>query len=91
MMVDVPEASVSEYMRRRDEAADFKCKGGMMDCDGNRREYAKEQYKTFLQRNEGVLSGTVGDCKVEGACTEDSVAASMNEVEGRSSQERLQR
>lgn len=38
-------------MARRDEAADFKCKGGMMDCDGDRRQFAKNQWKQFLARD----------------------------------------
>lgn len=37
-------------MTRRDEAADFKCKGGMFDCDSDRRDYAKAQWKRFLAR-----------------------------------------
>jgi len=34
----------------RDEAMANKCPGGMMDCDGDRREYAKEQYKNFEKK-----------------------------------------
>ena len=44
----------------RDEAADFKCKGGMMDCDGDRREFAKNQTKNFLARGKGMVLGSGG-------------------------------
>ena len=42
--------SVSASLAARDAAADFKCKGGMMDCDGDRREFAKNQWRSFLAR-----------------------------------------
>lgn len=86
MVVDVPEASVSEYLRRRDEAADFKCKGGMMDCDGNRREYAKEQYNNFLQKSQGKLRGTLNHLPVKESCNEDIRTTSTDECNVQSSQ-----
>lgn len=43
-------STFKEAMTRRDEAADFKCKGGMFDCDSDRRQYAKDQWKRFLAR-----------------------------------------
>jgi len=79
IVVDVPEASVTEYLRRRDEAADFKCKGGMMDCDGNRRDYAKEQYNNFLRKSQGKLRGTLDRLPVEENCEEDIRIASTDE------------
>jgi len=35
----------------------FKCKGGMMDCDGDRREFAKKQYENFKKRMDEGGSG----------------------------------
>lgn len=88
MVVDVPEASVSEYLRRRDEAADFKCKGGMMDCDGNRREYAKQQYNNYLQKSQGKLRSTLDRLPVEENCKEDIRTASTDECSVQLSQDR---
>lgn len=52
--VDLSFASpeVRQKLIERDESMDFKCKGGMFDCDGDRREYAKNQYKNFVNRME---------------------------------------
>jgi hypothetical protein len=40
---------------------DFKCKGGMFDCDSDRRAYAKKQWQSFLARDgkkkEGAAAG----------------------------------
>ena len=52
----------------RDEAADFKCKGGMMDCDGDRREFAKKQTANFLARGKGIVLGD-GSSGSEAAAT----------------------
>lgn len=41
--------TVAEGLKARDEAMAFKCTGGMFDCDGDRREYAKKQYKDWLE------------------------------------------
>lgn len=30
---------------------EFKCKAGMMDCDGDRRAFAKKQWAEFLERD----------------------------------------
>jgi hypothetical protein len=42
-----------EGLRRRDEAMQFKCRGGMMDCDGDRREYARKQTANFVAKASG--------------------------------------
>ena len=48
-------------LKARDEAMDFKCKGGMFDCDSDRRAYAKQQWQSFLARDgkkkEGAAAG----------------------------------
>jgi hypothetical protein len=49
-------------MRRRDEAMQFKCKGGMMDCDGDRREYARKQADNFVAKATGAPGADVS-CK----------------------------
>ena len=36
------------YMDARDEAMTNKCPGGMFDCDGDRRDYAKAQFQDWL-------------------------------------------
>jgi hypothetical protein len=51
-----------EGMRRRDEAMQFKCKGGMMDCDGDRREYARKQGDNFVAKATGAPGADVS-CK----------------------------
>ncbi len=45
--------SAVEGLQRRDEAMSFKCKGGMMDCDGDRRDYARNQWKNFTAKADG--------------------------------------
>ncbi|KAI8463803.1 MAG: hypothetical protein J3K34DRAFT_462252 [Monoraphidium minutum] len=40
--------SVQAYMASRDEAMRNRCPGGMFDCDGDRRDYAKKQWQEFL-------------------------------------------
>jgi hypothetical protein len=49
----VVDPQVLKSLQARDEAANFKCKGGMMDCDGDRRAFAKKQYQDFLKRRAG--------------------------------------
>jgi hypothetical protein len=49
-------------LARRDEAMQFKCKGGMMDCDGDRREYAKKQGESLAKRAAGELENDAA-CK----------------------------
>lgn len=48
-------------MEARDEAMDFKCKGGMMDCDGDRREFAKAQWDNYQKRMLGQEEGEAED------------------------------
>lgn len=31
------------------------CTGGMFDCDSDRRDFAKNQYKEFVKRNGGIV------------------------------------
>ncbi|PRW58090.1 hypothetical protein C2E21_3103 [Chlorella sorokiniana] len=42
-------SSVKESLEARDEAAEMKCVQ-MFDCDGDRREYAKQQWADFVAR-----------------------------------------
>ena len=82
-----------EGLKRRDEAMTFKCKGGMMDCDGDRREYARKQTESFVKRVSGSDSGDApaAECKVEEACTKDVLAAAFNGLGGLSSAEKLEK
>eukprot|EP00878_Enallax_costatus_P003501 GHUV01003715.1.p1 GENE.GHUV01003715.1~~GHUV01003715.1.p1 ORF type:complete len:152 (+),score=48.72 GHUV01003715.1:129-584(+) len=41
--------AAKSYMDMRDDAMDFQCKGGMFDCDGDRREFAHKQYMDWLE------------------------------------------
>ena len=49
----IVDPSVKQYMDSRDDAMRMKCEGGMMDCDGDRREYAQKQAENFVARNSG--------------------------------------
>jgi hypothetical protein len=55
--ISVAAPSVLSSLNARDEAMNFKCKGGMMDCDGDRREFAKKQYENFKKRMDEGGSG----------------------------------
>ncbi|KAG7668605.1 hypothetical protein Ndes2526B_g03774 [Nannochloris sp. 'desiccata'] len=48
-----PEVKTS--LAARDKAMEFQCKGGMFDCDSDRRDFAKNQYKEFVKRNGGIV------------------------------------
>jgi hypothetical protein len=48
--ITIAAPSVLSSINARDEAMRFKCSGGMMDCDGDRREFAKKQYENFKKR-----------------------------------------
>ena len=48
----------------------FKCKGGMMDCDADRREFARKQIENLAARAAGLPTADTS-CKVEEACTTD--------------------
>jgi hypothetical protein len=58
--IAVADPSVLAALRARDAAADFKCKGGMFDCDGDRRAFAKKQYASFLARRAAAEGGGGG-------------------------------
>ena len=45
--------SVKQKLQDRDDAMEFKCKGGMFDCDGDRRDYAHKQYQEFVEKQTG--------------------------------------
>ena len=67
----------------------------MMDCDGDRREYARKQTESFVARVSAAESGgapaTEPACKVEEACTKDVLAAAFNGLGGLSSAEKLEK
>lgn len=48
---------VKASLEARDKAMDFQCKGGMFDCTGDRRDFAKDQYKNFVARMEAKEKG----------------------------------
>ena len=84
-----------EGLKRRDEAMQFKCKGGMMDCDGDRRAYAKKQTEDFIARvtaaAEAPADAPEPACKVEEACTKDVLGAAVAGLSGLSSAEKLEK
>lgn len=73
--VSVPVTSISiapvneaakQSMDQRDEAAAYKCQGGMFDCDGDRRDFAKRQWQEFIESGgvpKRVRDGTPGGPK----------------------------
>ena len=71
----------------------FKCKGGMMDCDGDRREYARKQTESFVARVSAPEAGSAPEpvCKVEEACTKDVLGAAFNGLGGLTSAEKLEK
>lgn len=58
IQISLAPSGFKEAMEARDEAMDFKCKAGMMDCDGDRREYAKQQWADFTRRGGAKRKGT---------------------------------
>ncbi|KAL4425100.1 hypothetical protein ABPG77_010414 [Micractinium sp. CCAP 211/92] len=44
-------SSVKAALEQRDEAMAYQCTGGMFDCDGDRREFAKQQWADFVAAN----------------------------------------
>ena len=83
-----------EGLKRRDESMQFKCRGGMMDCDGDRRAYAKKQTENFVKRvTAAAEDGAPAEatCKVEEACTKDVLGAAFNGLGGLSSAEKLEK
>ncbi|KAL4431072.1 hypothetical protein ABPG75_006328 [Micractinium tetrahymenae] len=41
-------SSVKAALEQRDEAMAYQCTGGMFDCDGDRRDFAKKQWADFV-------------------------------------------
>ena len=96
--MQIVDSSTSEYMRRRDEAAAFKCKGGMFDCDSDRREYARAQTERLQARiatrdpemgaEEALKSSP---CTVEDPCTDNVLQAAFAGVQGLTTSEKLEK
>ena len=82
-----------EYLRRRDEAASFKCKS-MFDCDGDRREFARAQSERLYARartrdpNEADVER---ECTVEDPCTDNVLRAAMSGLQGLTTSEKLEK
>ena len=87
MIVD---PSVKQYMDSRDDAMRMKCEGGMMDCDGDRREYAKQATENFIRRNSGDVFEPP-PCTVAEACTTDILGAAMAGLNGLTTSEKLEK
>ena len=87
---EIMDPSVKEYMDSRDDAMRMKCEGGMMDCDGDRRTYAKAQSANFVRRNSGEVFEPP-PCKVEEACTTDIVGAAIAGLSGLTTSEKLEK
>ena len=64
--------------------------GGMMDCDGDRREYARAQSENFILRNSRDVP-TPPTCKVEEACTSDIIGATIAGLNGFTTSEKLEK
>lgn len=75
-------------LRRRDEAAAQKCTGGMFDCDGDRREYAKKQQENFRAKAEG---GGSSECKKEEACADSFFEAVTMGLNGITTAEKMEK
>ena len=86
----IAEPSVKQYMDSRDDAMRMKCEGGMMDCDGDRREYARAQSENFILRNSQDVP-TPPTCKVEEACTSDIIGAAIAGLNGFTTSEKLEK
>ena len=86
----IVDPSVKQYMDSRDEAMRMKCEGGMMDCDGDRREYAKKATENFIRRNSGDVFEPP-PCTVAEACTTDILGAAMAGLNGLTTSEKLEK
>ena len=86
----IADPSVKQYMDSRDDAMRMKCEGGMMDCDGDRREYARAQSENFILRNSQDVP-TPPTCKVEEACTSDIIGAAIAGLNGFTTSEKLEK
>jgi len=85
----VVDPAVKEYMDRRDDAMSFKCKGGMMDCDGDRREFARNQaegLKTRLEKGERRT-----ECTIEEPCTDNILGAAVAGTSGFTTAEKFEK
>lgn len=83
--------TVTEYMKKRDEAASFKCKGGMFDCDSDRREYARAQSEKLVARLATQEPGDEPACSVEDPCTNDVLRAAFMGTSGLTTSEKLEK
>ena len=86
----IVDKSVKEYMDSRDDAMRMQCEGGMMDCNGDRREYARAQSDNFIRRNSGEVFEPP-PCRVEEACTTDILGAAMAGLSGLTTSEKLEK
>ena len=96
--MQIVDSTTTEYMRRRDEAASFKCSGGMFDCDSDRREYARAQTERLRARiatrdpemdaEEALKSSP---CTVEDPCTDNVLQAAFAGVQGLTTSEKLEK
>ena len=104
--MQIVDSTTSEYMRRRDEAASFKCSGGMFDCDSDRREYARAQTERLRARiatwdpetdAEEALKSSLKEplksspCTVEDPCTDNVLQAAFAGVQGLTTSEKLEK
>lgn len=90
--MQIVDSQTRDYMKRRDEAAAFKCTGGMFDCDSDRREYARAQSERLAAR---ISTNAVGDemapaCTIEDPCTTDVLRAALAGVQGLTTSEKLE-
>ena len=86
----IADPSVKQYMDSRDDAMRMKCEVSMMDCDGDRREYARAQSENFILRNSRDVP-TPPTCKVEEACTSDIIGAAIAGLNGFTTSEKLEK
>ena len=61
-----------------------------MDCNGDRREYARAQSDNFIRRNSGEVFEPP-PCRVEEACTTDILGAAMAGLSGLTTSEKLEK
>jgi hypothetical protein len=85
----VVDPAVKEYMDRRDDAMSFKCKGGMMDCDGDRREFARNQAEGLKTRLEKGEKRT--ECTIEEPCTDNILGAAVAGTSGFTTAEKFEK
>jgi len=90
--MQIVDSQTRDYMKRRDEAAAFKCTGGMFDCDSDRREYARAQSERMAAR---LSTNAAGDemapaCTVEDPCTTDVLRAALAGVQGLTTSDKLE-